>query len=375
MKLMSDSIQELEQLRASLKELDREMLSLVKQRMEVVRDIGRLKEDRDLPTRDSEQEKKVVERARSTSEELGLDPDVSEDLILRLIDASLKVQEQDRMSQRSRGSGKRVLIIGGAGTMGRWFTSFLNSQDYDVEIADPAGPVDGVCSYESWEGLELTYDVIIVTTPIRQTREVLLKLAERQPKGLVFDIASVKEPISDALKKLVGSGVTATSVHPMFGPDKKLLSGQHVAFVDLGIEEAVDRAKQLFGGTMARLVDMDLDTHDHIIAYVLGLSHAVNIAFFTALSDSGYSLADLKSMSSTTFSDQVNVAEQVARENPRLYYEIQAFNDFSSEALNRLESTLATIQDVVNDKEEDDFVSLMESGRAYFMEQEGLDEA
>ena len=32
---------------------------------------------------------------------------------------------------------------------------------------------------------------------------------------------------------------------------------------------------------------MSLDDHDRLIAYVLGLSHALNIAFFTALAESG----------------------------------------------------------------------------------------
>lgn len=362
---MSDAEEQIEELRSQLREVDRDILSLIKQRMDVVRDIGRKKEEHDIPTRDSEQEKKVVNRARSEAEEIGLDPDVSEDVLLRLIDASLKVQERDRMSQRSHGSGKRVLIIGGAGTMGRWFTRFLNSQDYDVEIADPAGPVDGVSSHEDWEQLELSHDIIIVTTPIRQTRDILFQLAERQPDGLVFDIASIKGPISEALKELVSSGVKATSVHPMFGPDKKLLSGQHVAFVNLGVAEAVEQAKRLFGGTMAKLVDMDLDTHDHVIAYVLGLSHAVNIAFFSTLNESDYTLDELKQMSSTTFSDQVAVAEEVAQENPRLYYEIQAFNEFNSDALSNLETALNKIQDVVSGRKEDEFVSIMKNGRKF----------
>ena len=42
-------------------------------------------------------------------------------------------------------------------------------------------------------------------------------------------------------------------------------------------------AKELFGGTMVEQIDMGLDDHDRLIAYVLGLSHALNIAFFTAL--------------------------------------------------------------------------------------------
>ncbi len=38
---------------------------------------------------------------------------------------------------------------------------------------------------------------------------------------------------------------------------------------------------------MAERVVMTLDEHDRLIAYVLGLSHALNIAFFTALAESG----------------------------------------------------------------------------------------
>ena len=38
---------------------------------------------------------------------------------------------------------------------------------------------------------------------------------------------------------------------------------------------------------MAEQVVMSLDDHDRLIAYVLGLSHALNIAFFTALAESG----------------------------------------------------------------------------------------
>ena len=73
----------------------------------------------------------------------------------------------------------------------------------------------------------------------------------------------------------------------MFGPDTELLSGRHVIFVDVGHEEATRAARELFASTMAEQVAMDLDSHDRSIAYVLGLSHALNISFVTALVESG----------------------------------------------------------------------------------------
>ena len=73
----------------------------------------------------------------------------------------------------------------------------------------------------------------------------------------------------------------------MFGPDTDMLSGRHVIFIDLGDAPAVADARKLFAHTMAEQVVTSLDEHDRLIAYVLGLSHALNIAFFTALAESG----------------------------------------------------------------------------------------
>ena len=112
------------------------------------------------------------------------------------------------------------------------------------------------------------------------------------------------------------AGCRVTSVHPMFGPDTELLSGRHVIFIDLGDATALDEARALFGSTMAELVVMDLDEHDRLIAFVLGLSHALNIAFFTALAESGEAAPRLARMSSTTFDAQLDVATRVAQEKP-----------------------------------------------------------
>ena len=99
----------------------------------------------------------------------------------------------------------------------------------------------------------------------------------------------------------------------MFGPDTELLSGRHVIFIDLGDQQAVDDAQTLFASTMAERVVMSLDEHDRLIAYVLGLSHALNIAFFTALAGSGEAAPRLAQLSSTTYDAQVDVATQGGR--------------------------------------------------------------
>ena len=63
--------------------------------------------------------------------------------------------------------------------------------------------------------------------------------------------------------------------------------------------------------------------NNHLIAYVLGLSHAVNIAFFTALIHCSDTAPRLLELSSTTFDSQFEVARRVAQESPELYFEIR----------------------------------------------------
>ena len=163
----------------------------------------------------------------------------------------------------------------------------------------------------------------------------------------IFDVGSLKSPLRAGLLALKSHGCKVTSLHPMFGPDTELLSGRHVIFVDLGSAEALASARELFAPTMAEQVVMSLDDHDRLIAYVLGLSHALNIAFFTALAESGEAAPKLARMSSTTFDSQLDVATRVAQESPDLYYEIQSLNDYGAESLEALSKAVERIRTAV----------------------------
>ena len=110
---------------------------------------------------------------------------------------------------------------------------------------------------------------------------------------------------------------------------------------------------------------MSLEDHDRLIAYVLGLSHALNIAFFTALAESGEAAPRLAQLSSTTFDSQLLVSAAVARDNPHMYFEIQNLNKFGLDPLNALCEASQRIREAVTAGDENAFVELMEKGRQY----------
>lgn len=356
----------LDELRAELGAIDEQLVALVARRQRLATEIGRAKRALRRPTRDFAQERDVVQRARAAAEAVGLAGELGEELMLLLIRSSLTVQEQDLVATEGAGKGRRALVIGGHGNMGAWFVRFLASQAFEVEVADPAGGVAGFVHYPDWRDVAaLDHDLVVVAAPLGVSNTVLHELAERRPAGVVFDVGSLKSPLRSGLEALVAAGVRATSLHPMFGPDTELLSGRHVVCVDLGCPEATEVAADLFASTMAIRVDMDLESHDRLIAYVLGLSHAVNIAFFTALAESGEAAPALAQLSSTTFDAQLDVAGRVAGENPGLYFEIQSLNDYGTESLAALLYAVERIRSVVRAGDADGFRALMERGSEY----------
>ena len=355
----------LDDLRANLSVVDRQIVDLIAERQQIVVEIGRNKRSDGTATRDYVREKDVLDMGRKQAEKLGIDPDLAENVLRQLIMTSLASQERERVIAEGKGDGRSVLVIGGAGKMGGWFVDFFASQGFATSIADPA-VADGPGMFRNWTDAGVDYDVIVVAAPLAVSGRILAQLAVLKPAGLIFDIGSLKSPLIDGLQELRAAGCKVTSLHPMYGPDTRLLSGRHLIFCDVGCEEATQDARDLFSSTMVDQIDMGLEDHDRMIAYVLGLSHALNIAFFTALAESGEAAPKLAKMSSTTFDSQLLVSEAVAQDNPHLYFEIQHLNKFGVGPLDALSEAANRIRDLVSTGDEQGFVDLMHKGRDYF---------
>ena len=355
---------DLRELRTALTAIDRQIVELIADRQRVVDDIGKAKQGTGKATRDYEREKDVLDMAREHASSVGVDPNLAEEILTTLIRASLTHQERSRVAAEAAGDGRRALIIGGAGKMGGWFVDYFSSQGFLTVIAD-TGVTPGPGRCRDWRQAGIDYDVIVVAAPMAASGEILADLAALKPSGLIFDVGSLKSPLKSGLMALRDAGCQVASLHPMYGPDTELLSGRHMIFVDAGCPEATAAAKELFSATRVEQLDMSLDDHDRLIAYVLGLSHALNIAFFTALAESGEAAPRLAKLSSTTFDAQLLVSGAVARDNPHMYFEIQHLNDFGIDPLDALCESAARIREVVASGDEAAFVDLMQKGREY----------
>ena len=83
----------LEELRAQIEALDRELVTLIGRRRDLAMEIGRAKEHLGRPVLDPPQEAKVVRRAAEMARELGVDEELTRDVIWRIIAAARAAQE------------------------------------------------------------------------------------------------------------------------------------------------------------------------------------------------------------------------------------------------------------------------------------------
>ncbi len=351
---------ELLELRQRLDEIDTAIVDLVAERQAVVTTIGEHKLRTGLPLRHYEREREVIDRGVERAESLGLEGAVAREILQTLIHHSLSNQETHKLVQSEHGHGQRALVIGGLGRMGLWMSRYLDMVGYSVDVADPA---EGDTPYQrvnDWEAVVNEYELIVVAAPLRPSNAILLRLAELRPRCLVFDIGSLKSPMREGLDAMRESGCRVCSVHPMFGPDEIGLSGRHILFVNVGHQQAIDEARAIFAHTAADCVELSLEEHDEVMAWVLGLSHLVNIAFAGALAKSGEAVPLLRKISSSTFNAQLKVATQVVSENPHLYFEIQQGNVYTTEVSEHFRKALNELVSAVTENNEVVFIQYMD---------------
>lgn len=354
-------------LRKDIGRIDQQILALVAWRLQVAEEIGQQKRLAGLPVRNFRAEVDVLERARGACAQFGIDPDIGQALFQVLIEAAVGRQHQHGERTHHNTERRSVLVVGGCGRMGTWLSHFFAAQGHQVSIHDrPGQTLAGFASVDDLEDAARNADVIVLSTPIATTREILERVLGARPRGLVFDICSLKSPIVETLRGGVTQGLRVASLHPLFAPDTVLLSGRILMVCDCGDADAAAEARTLFEDTALRLIDIPLERHDPYMAYVLGLSHALNIAFARTLARSGMSAQELDGVASTTFAKQSRTTREVAMENPQLYYEIQHHNAHTARVLEGLRDAVEALESAALAPEADAFVALMDENRRYF---------
>lgn len=364
----------LDALRQTIANLDRQLLELLRRRLVLADEVGRLRAEAEPPVTDIGAQQILLAANRRHAETLG----VSEQTLAAFVAAVNQAagEREDVASRRARTRhGQRVLIVGGAGAMGGWFSSFLSRVGYRVDALDPAwrrlpasaGLLASLNEVEDFDA----FDFIVVSTPLALTPHVVEEVAAHRPRGLIVELSSIKSPVLPALQAARGAGLKVCALHPMFGPGKSVFEPLTFVIACLDDREAERaRVEPLLRHPRAHVIAVPFEEHDRVMAWVLCLAHLCAIAFGATLTRSGLEPRLLHSMASTTFARQVATAASVLGENADLYLDIQRTNPHRAEVFRALHGALEQLVDVIEKNDKEAFRTLLTTARRLIVPEE-----
>ena len=128
-------VAELTALRDQIDEVDKALLSLLAQRLELVAEVGEVKSKYGLPIYVPERERLMLASRRKEAAALGVPPDLIEDVLRRVMRESYS-SENDKGFKTLCPSLRPVVIVGGGGQMGRLFEKMLTLSGYQVRTLE-----------------------------------------------------------------------------------------------------------------------------------------------------------------------------------------------------------------------------------------------
>ncbi len=367
--------EQLAELRESIAEVDRSLLELLHRRMHLAAEVGRVKAGQGQPILVPEVHYRVLDRARQHAESCGVSPEVMEAIYKAVMRGS--VERQHRVSMElSRGEGSRVLILGGAGDMGRWFQNFGRQLGHRIDVVDPAmAPLPAAegrfGSLDDVEDLDV-YEAIVVSVPLARTAEVIDQLVEAGPRGLIIEIASIKDELAPALDRARQAGLTVSSLHPMFGPRKTPYEPLTFVLAYAGDpQEEKLRVEDWIRHPYTHLVPVPFDHHDRLMGWLLGFAHLSGMLFACALTRSGLGAEELKACASTTYIRQTLAALHVLGEDPDLYFDIQKLNPHRGDVYQAATEALGELVQSVEEGDRERFRTVLSEARHFLVNEPG----
>ncbi|MDE1768206.1 MAG: prephenate dehydrogenase/arogenate dehydrogenase family protein [Candidatus Micrarchaeota archaeon] len=223
----------------------------------------------------------------------------------------------------------RVAIIGGYGSMGRWFAEFFLKHGDQVVIS--GRNYNKAMALRRKIGVEVaktnaeaarSADLVIISVMPGRFEPVVKEIAPQLTgEQRVIDIASVKEePVRIMHKHL--KGITVLGTHPMFGPSAEP-EGQNFVLTPTNPKE------KRFAGEFGKFLKSNgfnvavigPKKHDDMVGFMLSLTHFVG--FVTADTWKELNIGKFTGLSSTSFRFLKSFVDSIMGSSPELYSYLQ----------------------------------------------------
>jgi chorismate mutase/prephenate dehydrogenase len=348
---------ELDDLRHRIDAVDRQLIELLSRRLDLVGRVADYKLAHGTPVYVPEREAALLDARRREALAAGIPPDLIEDLLRRIM----------RESYAAEGAGgyrcthenpEPVVIVGGAGAMGRLLGQFFRRSGYEVRVLD-AG------DWPRADDLLQDAGLVLVSVPIAETTGVIERLGPHlPPTALLADITSRKaEPVA---AMLAAHGGPVVGLHPMFGPSVPSLAKQVVVRCEGRDPDAAQWLVDQFAVWGARVVALSPDRHDHAMAVVQALRHFTTFCYGVHLAEESIDLDQVLGLSSPIYRLELAMTGRLFAQDATLYsdiiFESREGLALAERYLERLERAVA----LYRRGDRDEFRRVFDQTRAWF---------
>lgn len=251
-----------------------------------------------------------------------------------------------------------ILVVGGAGAMGRWFVDFFRNRGWSVDVSDPGAEVNVPLERAD------EYDAVVVAVPIDSTPDVIDQVASRMHDGLLMDVTSVKQEPVEAMRA-APEDVELLGTHPMFGPSVRSMRGQTVIVVRERPGPLTKRVVDAFADAGANVQEATAHEHDEMMSVVQGLTHYSLISIGCALERLDFDVDESRRFMSPVYEIILDFVGRVLNQNPELYAEIQT-NQPVGDVHDALVESAEELRDAVRRDDTDGFVDeMLDAARHY----------
>ena len=251
-----------------------------------------------------------------------------------------------------------ITVVGGRGRMGSLWTKVLTRDGYRVAVVDPkSGPV-------VWEELSLSR-VIFVAVPIPAMEGVMKEIGPlTRPDGVVIDLCSVKEePIRSMLDHCRGEVIGA---HPLFGPGLERLEGQTFFVCPARSRAWLGWLRDFLEGQGLRVVEIEPEAHDRLMAVVQVLRHLLVFTFGQSLLNLDFDPGAQGNHLGPWFNQLVAQAMNQTAQGGELFVDLARYNPAAHEVCQAFSSAARTMGRAYGSPDRSALKDSIESISAYF---------
>lgn len=307
----TDPMAALTPLRAQIDEIDSQLVLLLAARAKVTAEVGRVKQQHALPLYVPERELALLKARRAEAETAGVSAELVEDVLRRVMRESYQTQETGFVCCRPQGG--KVVVVGGAGALGRRFVSLFQRSGYQVEVLEQ----------QHWPmAAEILQDacLVLVAVPINVTEQVIGQLPPLPAHCVLADITSIKAaPLAAMLAHHQGP---VLGLHPMFGPDiSNIVKQVMVVCHGRGSEHYQWLLKQ-FSVWGAVLTEKEAKQHDELMQMIQAMRHFSSLVYGVHLAEEQAHLQQLLELSSPIYRLELAMVGRLFAQNAELYADI-----------------------------------------------------